>query len=317
MPGILVSGCAGFIGTNLVSELLSAGFEVMGLDNLSTGKMSNLKPIIDHPKFEFVRGDILDFELVKRACADKAGVIHLAADARIQTSIKDPMLAWRTNMLGTGTVIEAARLAGVKRFVYAGSSSAYGLKNRPPMREDMPTDCLNPYSLSKKAGEEMCDVYHRLYGMSTVSFRFYNVTGPLHLEDGPYSTVVAIFRRQKRRGQPLTIVGDGEQRRDFTFVGDICKGLVMGLMNREVTGVINLGSGTNHSINEVAELVAPGHPTMHVEPRLGEARVTLADVTKARELLGWRPTTSLPQTLAILDEFEKRFPPSSGLIVAP
>jgi nucleoside-diphosphate-sugar epimerase len=335
---ILVTGGAGFIGSNLVDELLVQGLEVRVLDDFSEGRDENLARWRRNPKLDVIRGSILDFDLVRRACDHVSCVFHLAADSRIQTGIADPRHSVETNVLGTTNVAEAARQMGVRRIVYSASSSAYGRKSdrfadaeavrdgSKGLTEDLPTDCLNPYSVSKKAGEDIMDVYHRLYGLSTVSLRYFNVYGPRHQEDGRYATVIAIFRRQLRLGQKMTIVGDGTQRRDFTFVGDVVRANMFAMMNHEATGVFNIGAGRNYSINELASIIG-GFPidscatsfadsVEYLPPRLGEANVTLADVGKAREVLGWRPTVSLQQGLQVLDAYEKKMGVgSSGLIL--
>ena len=333
MP-VLVTGGAGFIGSNLVDELMNQGMEVRVLDDLSEGRLENLTRWKNHPKFQFIKGSILDFDLVRRAVDRCTCVFHLAADSRIQTGISDPRHSIETNVVGTTNVAEACRQAGVSRIVYSASSSAYGRRNDAALsgypdssvshglHENLPTDCLNPYSVSKKAGEDVMDVYHRLYGLSTVSLRYFNVYGPRHQEEGRYSTVIAIFRRQLRLGKPMTIVGDGTQRRDFTFVGDVVRANMLAMMNREATGVINIGSGRNYSINELAQEVAasvvPGQE-VHVEslpPRLGEANVTLADIGKAHEVLGWEPQVNLRQGLEVLNMYERKMGVgSSGLII--
>lgn len=314
---VAVLGGAGFIGSNIVDELLSTGTEVTVLDNFSEGKFENLSRWKGNKNLEVVRGDIRDFDTVRRVVDHKSWVFHLAAMSRIQPSIVDPILAWSQNIIGTGNVLEACRQGGVQRVVYSASSSAYGEKNRPPMTEDMPSDCLNPYSLSKRVGEEMMEMYRKLYGLSTVSLRYFNVYGPRHQEEGSYSTVIAIFRRQKRLGQPLTIVGTGEKRRDFTFVSDVVRANIMAAMNREAFGTINIGTGKNYSINEVAELVLSGGDgsSIHIADRPAEAQVTLATVQKAFDVLGWRPTISLDQGLQILDDYERKN--SSSRIICP
>lgn len=347
MP-VLVTGGAGFIGSNLVDELMTQGMEVNVLDDLSEGRLENLQRWNGHKNFQFIKGSILDYDLVKRACDHVTTVFHLAADSRIQTGITDPRHSVETNVVGTANVAEAARQMGVKRIVYSASSSAYGRKNDwifekktlfgveiPPgtrdgralhgFDEDMPTDCLNPYSMSKKAGEDVMDVYSRLYGLSTVSLRYFNVYGPRHQEEGRYATVIAIFRKQIREGKKMTIVGDGNQRRDFTFVGDVVRANMLAMMNRDVTGVINIGTGENHSINELAEIIhqsslKPGQvvdamPVEYIPPRLGEAQVTLADNTKAKDLLGWKPQIDLKQGLAVLDQFERKTGTRSRIIL--
>lgn len=327
---VLVTGGAGFIGSNLVDELLTQGVEVRVLDDLSEGKLENLKRWDGNKKFEFVKGSILDFNLVKRACDHVSCIFHLAADSRIQTGIQDPRHSIETNVVGTSNVAEAARVMGVKRIVYSASSSAYGRKNdefasTTGLHENLPTDCLNPYSLSKKAGEDIMDVYHKLYGVSTISLRYFNVYGPRHQEEGRYATVIAIFRKQFRNNKKLTIVGDGEQRRDFTFVGDVVKANMMAMMNYDATGVFNIGTGKNYSINDIASMVI-GFPAFcefwdrdveYIAERLGEARLTLADNTKAKNILGWKPSVSLEQGLEVIDMYEKKMGFGSSGIILP
>lgn len=310
---VTVFGGAGFIGSNLVDELLVAGHEVLVVDNFSEGKMENLARWKNNPKLEVLRGDVRDFDTCRRACDHRDWVFHLAAMSRIQPSITDPLLAWHQNIIGTGNVLEACRQGEVKRVVYSASSSAYGQRNTPPLKEGMPTDCLNPYSLSKKVGEEMMEIYRKLYGLSTVSLRYFNVFGPRHQEEGSYATVIAIFRRQKRLGQPLTVVGTGEKRRDFTFVGDIVRANMLAVMNKDAVGTFNVGTGKNYSINDVADLVLDSKDhtdgsVTHIADRPAEALVTLADYSRIRETLGWQPQISLKQGLEILDVYEKANP---------
>lgn len=313
---ITVFGGAGFIGSHIVDELMVSGQEVLVFDNLSEGKIENLKAWHNHKRFQFVRADIRDFNLVRRAVDQATTVFHLAAMSRIQPSITDPLLAFSQNFMGTANVAEASRQAGVKRVVYSASSSAYGRKNdwatvpgdeHGGLTEDLDTECLNPYSLGKKAGEEIMELYCRLYGLSTVSLRYFNVYGPRHQEEGSYATVIAIWRKQKRFGQPLTIVGDGEQRRDFTFVSDVVKANMLAMMNREETGVFNVGTGKNYSINELAKIVSPESQVVNLPPRLGEAKVTLANVNKIKLALGWDPSVDIHQGLEILDFYENKF----------
>lgn len=342
MP-VLVTGGAGFIGSNLVDELLTQGMEVRVLDDFSEGRLANLRRWAKHPKLDVIKGSILDFDLVRRACDHVSCVFHLAADSRIQTGISDPRHSIETNVVGTANVAEASRQMGVRRIVYSASSSAYGRRNdrlieqpseydvlvngaRIPagLAEDMATDCLNPYSMSKKAGEDIMDVYHRLYGLSTVSLRYFNVYGPRHQEEGRYATVIAIFRRQLRMGQKMTIVGDGTQRRDFTFVGDVVRANMFAMMNHEATGVFNIGSGQNYSILELAAIVESQQGPIlsnsknveYLPPRLGEANVTLADISKAREKLGWMPLVNLQEGLKVLDAYERKMGVGdSGIVV--
>lgn len=321
MPGVAVLGGAGFIGSNLVDELMTLGHEVTVLDNFSEGKYENLARWKGHKNLDVVRGDIRDYDLVRRVCDHKFCVFHLAAMSRIQPSITDPLLAFTQNYVGTANVAEACRQGGVKRVVYSASSSAYGRKNDEwadkklgGLHEDLPTECLNPYSLSKKGGEEIMELYNKLYGLSTISLRYFNVYGPRHQEEGSYATVIAIFRKQKREGKKLTVVGDGNQRRDFTFVGDVVRANMLAMMNLDVHGVFNVGTGENYSINQVASFIEG--ETENIPPRLGEARLTLANWEKAYNNLGWSPMVSLKQGLLVLDEYEKRNS-SSPLIILP
>jgi UDP-glucose 4-epimerase len=307
MP-VAVLGGAGFIGSHLVDELLVQGHEVMVLDNFSEGKIENLYRWKDEPRLEVVRGDIRDFDMVRRVVDHKDWVFHLAAMSRIQPSITDPLLAFSQNCMGSANVLEACRQGGVKRVVYSASSSCYGLKNKPPLKETMPSDCLNPYALGKKFGEDVCEVYTKLYGLSTVALRYFNVYGPRHQEEGSYATVIAIFRKQLREGLPLTVVGTGEKRRDFTFVGDVVRANMLAAMNRNATGVFNIRTGVNYSINQVADMV--GGEKTYIPDRPAEAMVTLADNSKARDVLGWKPQLSLKQGLEVLDLYEKRNQPS-------
>lgn len=319
--GVAVIGGAGFIGSNLVDELMTQGHEVTVLDNLSEGKTSNLSRWRGDPRFEFVKGDIRDFDVVRRVVDRKSWVFHLAAMSRIQPSIDDPLGAFSINMMGTANVLEACRKADVKRVVYSASSSAYGESNAKMAEteigliESLREDCGSPYSFSKFAGEELCAFYTKFYGLSTISLRYFNVYGPRHQETGSYATVIAIFRKQKRLGLPLTVVGDGEQRRDFTFVGDVVRANMYAAMNREATGLFNIGTGKNYSINELTMIVAPYHPSEFVPARRGEYRVTKANSKKAAEILGWNPLVNLSEGLEVLDAFENVSPPG-GIILS-
>jgi UDP-glucose 4-epimerase len=314
---VAVIGGAGFIGSNLVDELMTQGFEVTVLDNLLDGKRENLERWRNNPRLEFIRGDMLDFDLVRRVCDHKEWVFHMAAMARIQPSITDPRFALENNIMGTVNVLEACRLGEVKRLVYSASSSVTGdngaelASNNMPVDELVERDIKSPYALSKVFGEDLAALYHRLYGLSTVSLRYFNVYGPRHQESGAYATVVAIFRRQSRGGQPITVVGDGTQRRDFTFVGDVVRANMLAAMNYGVHGTYNIGTGKNYSMLEVAELVAPGHPVEFTPARKGEYQATLANWNQAYNDLGWKAAVSLDDGLKITDMFEKK----SSLII--
>ena len=280
----LVTGGAGFIGSNLVDRLISDGHQVTVIDNESAD--SN-EQFYWNPQAHNYKYDVRDYVMVRKLYEGQDVVFHLAADARIQPSIEDPLKAIENNAMGTATALECARKCGVKRFVYSSTSAAYGLKNTPPLSESMPTDCLNPYSVSKVSGESMCRMYARLYGMETVTFRYFNVYGERQPLRGQYAPVIGIFLRQRAAGEPMTIVGDGEQRRDFTYVGDVVRANILAAQAESLPWgeVFNIGTGRNYSINEIASCM--GGETITVAPRPAESRISLADPSKANTYLGW------------------------------
>lgn len=283
----LVTGGAGFIGSHLTDALISQGHEVVVVDNLSGGSRENI-----NPKAEFHQLDLRDLDAIRPLFQGVDFVFHLAARPRIPLSIKDPISSHDNNLNTTLNVLVASRDAGVKKVVYSSSSSVYGNKNQPPQREDMVPDPLNPYALQKYVGELYCKVFSSLYKLPTVSLRYFNVFGPRAPQEGAYATVVGIFLRQKKEGQPLTITGDGNQRRDFSYVADVVEGTILAAFKPVGAGeVINLGPGRNYSINELAEII--GGPTTYIPPRPGEIRESLADTSKAREILGWQPKYNL------------------------
>ena len=227
-------------------------------------------------------------------------MFHIAAEARIQPAIENPIEAVSINSVGTVTVLQCAREAGVKRVMYSSTSSGYGLINELPNVETQPDDCLNPYSVSKVNGEKLCSMYTDLFGLPTVIFRYFNVYGERQPLRGQYAPVIGIFLRQRAAGEPLTIIGDGEQRRDFTYVGDVVNANVMAattVVDPKAFGqVYNVGSGINHSVNDVAAMISD--KTVNVPPRLGEARLSLANNQKLRETFSWSPTMKLNDWIA-------------------
>ncbi len=287
----LVTGGAGFIGSNLVDALLERGDEVVVVDNESADCHDHFywnDRALNH------KVDINDFKSLRPLFDGVDYVFHLAAEARIQPSLINPLQAVQTNVLGTANVLQAAREAGVKRVMYSSTSSAYGLKNTPPLTESMPNDCLNPYSVSKTAGEELCKLYTRLFKLETVIFRYFNVYGLRQPVKGQYAPVLGLFLRQRNAGQRLTVIGDGLQRRDFTDVRDVVRVnmLTAACQNPEIVGeTINVGTGKNHSVLDVASLV--GGETTHIPERLGEARITLASTEKMERFLDWKPMRQL------------------------
>ena len=286
----LVTGGAGFIGSNLVDRLLAEGHDVTVIDNESAD--SN-EQFYWNERAHNYKYDVRDYVMVRKLYENQDVVFHLAADSRIQPSIEDPLKAFENNIIGTATVLECARVCGVKRVVYSSTSAAYGLANNPPLLESVPTDCLNPYSVGKVSGEMMCRMYAKLYGMETVSFRYFNVYGERQPLRGQYAPVIGIFLRQRSAGEPMTIVGDGEQRRDFTHVSDVVSANLLAATAKDLPWgeVYNIGTGKNYSINEIAGLM--GGETVNIPPRLGESRISLADASKAKTFLGWTARISL------------------------
>lgn len=283
----LVTGGAGFIGSNLVDKLIDMNWEVVVIDNESAE--CNEK-FYWNPKADNHKLDICDYEFTRDLYNDVDYVFHLAAESRLQPAIRNPINAVTKNAVGTCTVLQCAREANVKKVIYSSTSSAYGL-NKYPNYETDPNDCLNPYSVSKVAGEELCKLYTKLYGLKTIIFRYFNVYGERSPTTGQYAPVIGIFLRQKNTDEPLTIVGDGEQRRDFVHVQDVANANVMvalaNLDDESYGTVYNIGNGENISILEIAQLISNKY--IHIPPRDGEARTTLACIDKVRNTIGWQP----------------------------
>lgn len=281
---MLVTGGAGFIGSHLAERLLADGFRVRVLDDLSQGNREWVPAAA-----ELMQASIVDAAACRRACDGVSGVFHLAAMSRVAPSIEKPEFCTEQNVLGTQNVLLAARDAKVKKVVYSASSSAYG--NRPaPQREDMLPEALNPYALSKYVGEQYCEVFTRVYGLPTLSLRYFNVYGPRQPTVGAYALVLGIFLRQKKAGEALTIHGTGEQRRDFVHVRDVVEANLAAYRSPAQGLCLNVGSGKNVSVKELADLVSPRQ--VHLPRRAGDAEVTLADVSRIREVLGWQAKVS-------------------------
>jgi len=283
---VLVTGGAGFIGSNLVDELIKQNYQVVILDDLSTGKEENL-----NPQAQFIKADIRNLEQIKPHFQGVDYVFHVAALPRVQLSIEDPITTHDININGTLNVLMAAKEAKVKRLVYSASSSAYGNVDQLLLTEDILPQPMSPYGLQKYVGEHYCRNFSLLYGLETVSLRYFNVYGPRMAFEGAYVTVIAVFLQQKREGKVLTITGDGTQTRDFTYVDDVVSANILAATGSQVGKgeVINIGAGDNHSVNEVAQKI--GGATEFIPPRI-EPHDTLADITRAKKLLGWRPKVS-------------------------
>lgn len=289
----LVTGGAGFIGSNLVDALLDMGHEVVVIDNEYSDAHDHLYWNDDADNHKY---DIRDYENTRPLYDDVDYVFHLAAEARIQPAILNPIGAISINSVGTCTVLQCAREAKVKKLMYSSTSAAYGMNSQPNV-ETQPDDCLNPYSVSKVNGEKLCKMYTDLFGLDTVIFRYFNVYGERQPVRGQYAPVIGIFLRQLASGEILTIVGDGQQRRDFTYVKDIVNANIMAAISnadKEAYGqVYNVGSGINYSINEVASMISKD--VKHISPRVGEARISLANVDKIYETFAWKPQQDLEE----------------------
>ena len=289
---ILVIGGAGFIGSNLVDRLIDDGHEVIIIDNLSTGKKENINP-------KAIWNDI-DIRIstapsyLENIMKGVDVVFHLAAKARVQPSIEDPISFNNTNVTGLLNVLHSCKEAGVKRFIYSSSSSVYGnvTSGMLPTVEDCSLSPLSPYALQKLIGEQYCKLYSKLHGLETVCLRYFNVYGERQLLEGAYCLVMGKFAQQRLSGEPMTIRGDGEQRRDFTYVGDVVKANILAGMSEEKFDgeVFNIGNGDSRSVNQIADMI--GGDRINVDA-VKEPKETLANNGLAEYLLGWLPTTTI------------------------
>ena len=284
----LVTGGAGFIGSNLVDYLLKQGHTVVSVDNESA---NNEKFYWTHENGMAlnVKGDITDYKFMKNVFTGVDYVFHLAAESRLQPAIENPIGAVEKNCVGTTVMLQCAREVGVKRFVYSSTSSAYG-NNPYPNVETQPDDCLNPYSASKAAGEKFCKMYTDLYRLETVILRYFNVFGQRSPARGQYAPVIGIFQRQKEAGEPLTLVGDGSQKRDFIHVEDVARANYIAAtadLGDHIGEVFNIGSGKNYSIKDIADVISDNQ--VFIPKRSGEMETTLADITKVESVMGWKP----------------------------
>lgn len=287
----LVTGGAGFIGSNLVDELISMGHEVTVIDNEYSDSHDHFYWNKNANNYKF---DIRDYNNTRPLYEGIDYVFHIAAESRIQPAINNPVEAVSINSLGTATVLQCAREAGVKRVMYSSTSSAYG-RNSLPNVESQPDDCLNPYAVSKVSGEKLCSMYTDLFGLETIIFRYFNVYGNRQPTKGQYAPVIGLFIKQARDSQKLSIVGDGEQRRDFTHVSDVVSANILAAVtsvSSDAFGkVYNIGNGKNYSVNEIASMISSDQ--VNIPPRIGESRATLADSNRMRSTFGWSPKVSL------------------------
>jgi len=300
---ILVTGGAGFIGSHLTDKLIEQGHQVVVIDNLSTGRKENL-----NPKADFHNLDICEFEKIKPLFEGVDFVFHLAAIPRVPISVEDPVTTSKVNILGTINVFKAAIDGGVKRVIFASSSSVYGNQQILPLKEDMIPNPISPYGLQKLVGEKFAKLFTKLYKVPIISLRYFNVYGPRIDFDSDYSLVIGKFLKLKAEGKPLTIFGDGEQTRGFCYVDDVVRANILAMESEKLKGgeIINISSGESYSINYLADLI--GGEKQYLPPRKGDVRHTKADITLAKELLNWQPKISFEEGLKKVQEwFNKNY----------
>jgi UDP-glucose 4-epimerase len=294
----LVTGGAGFIGSHLVERLLSDGHDVVVIDNMASGRPDNLAHLARHPGLQVVTEDITRQAEIAPHFAGVDWVFHVAAMADIVPSIQQPAVYHASNVIGTFSVLECARAAGVKRFVYAASSSCYGIPDSYPTPETAELRPQYPYALTKMVGEQYVMHWAQVYGLPAVSLRFFNVFGPRHRTSGTYGAVFGVFLAQKLANKPFTVVGDGTQTRDFTYVTDVVDALVTAAGSNLTAEIMNVGSGGTYSVNELVALL--GGPVTYIPKRPGEPDCTFADTTKIRRLLDWKPRTTFAEGVRLL-----------------
>jgi nucleoside-diphosphate-sugar epimerase len=304
---VLVMGGAGFIGSHLVDGLMSEGFDVVVLDDFSSGRRGNISSHLGEPGFCLVEGDVRNRADVRRTLDGVDVVFHFAAIVSVDFSVKNPLLVNEVNVGGTLNVLRESVKAGVKRFVYASSCAVYGEPVHLPVSEEHPTMPLSPYGVSKLAAEHYCRVFYRVYGLETVCLRFFNVCGSRQVV-GPYSGVIVKFVDRLNCGEAPIIYGDGEQTRDFVFVRDAVDACMSAMRCKNCVGeVINVGSGVEVSVNKLAYVLgglfgSRGVRPVCSDPRAGDVRKSCADLNEARTLLGYKAKTSLGEGLSLLLE---------------
>ena len=299
----IVTGGAGFIGSNLVDLLIDEGHDVEVIDNFSNGKKENCNIKANYHSIDL--SDSQEYENIKDIVKDSDGIFHLAAFPRVQESINNPFKFEKNNTLSTINILKVCSDLKVKRLVYSSSSSAYGNVLNLPSKETDPVDPISPYAMQKYYGEVACKMFSNVYKIETVSLRYFNVYGERQSLEGAYPLVMCVFANQRLNNQPLTIRGDGEQRRDFTHVKDIARANILAMTSRKVGNgeVINIGNADNRSVNEIASMI--GGPVINIDPVV-EPRETLADNSKAKNLLNWEPSV-------IIEEWVKKYKKDIGI----
>lgn len=310
----LVTGAAGFIGSNIVEALLEKGYRVRAVDNLSTGKKENIEPFLDNACFEFIHGDIRDFELCKKACESIDYVLHQAALGSVPRSVKYPLMYEENNIGGTLKMMQAALECKVKRFVYASSSSVYGDSEKLPKIEGQEGKALSPYALTKAVNEQYARLYYELYGLGTIGLRYFNVFGKRQDPHSTYAAVIPIFVKKLLNDESPTINGDGEQSRDFTFIENVIEANLRSCLapNEACGEAFNIAYGEYTTLNQLYNTLSRSLGKEDIEPvygpeRIGDVRHSLADITKAQKLLGYSPSFDLNDGLEIAVEWYERY----------
>jgi len=294
----VVTGAAGFIGSHMVDLLLKSGFSVRAIDNMVGGRLANIEQHRSNPDFVFEEGDLCDLAPDDAMFDGVEYVFHFAGIGDIVPSIENPQKYMFANVMGTVHALEAARHFGVKKFVYAASSSCYGLATQLPTSESAPIDTQYPYALSKYQGEQAVLHWGKVYGVPVNAIRIFNAYGPRSRTTGAYGAVFGVFLAQKLAGKPLTVVGDGTQTRDFAFVTDVARAFFLAAERGTTNEIYNLGAGEPQSVNRLVELL--GGEVVHLPKRPGEPDVTWADTTKIRDELGWEPLVSFAEGVEIM-----------------
>ena len=294
----LITGGAGFIGSHLSDKLIKLGHKVIIIDNLSNGRLNNIEHLLDNKNFKFYELDIINLEDIRPIFKDVDWVFHLAGIGDIVPSIENPKQYYDCNVTGTFNVLESSRAVGVKKIIYAASSTCYGIPDNYPTAETADIRPQFPYALTKYMGEGLIMHWSQTYNIPAISLRLFNVYGPRSRTSGAYGAVFGVFLAQKLAEKPYTIVGDGKQTRDFTFVSDIAAAFIAAAESDVSGEIINIGSDNTYSVNRLVELLDGN--VVHIPKRPGEPDCTWADISKARKLLNWKPKVSLEEGVGIV-----------------
>ncbi len=311
MSKVLVTGGAGFIGSHLTEALLRKGYSVRVLDDFSTGKRENLIFDKAYPSLEIIEGDIRDFSTCQKAMKGMEYVFHQAALPSVQRSVEDPETSNAINVGGTLNILLAAKEVGVKRVIYASSSSVYGDTPTLPKHEEMPSNPLSPYALQKYVGEQYCRLFYQLYSLETIALRYFNIFGPKQDPNSLYSAVIPKFIDALLQGRPPIIFGDGEQSRDFTYIENVVQANLLAMSAEHLHGeAINIAYGKRISLNQLLnllkEILGSKLSPIHEEPRQGDVRHSLADIRKGKEIINYEPTVGIEIGLKKTVEFFQR-----------